>query len=136
MRTILSIDDEQMILDCLRDALKIKGYRVLTTSDPHDGLRMLAERDDIDLAILDVKMPGMDGFELYRRFRENRKLPVLFLTAYPKSFNLKSDDVLEMWQTEFADGTTDIMYKPFDLSMLFDKVEGLIGPATGAGDES
>ncbi|MBN1557207.1 MAG: response regulator [Lentisphaerae bacterium] len=129
MKTILSVDDERIILDCMRDALQVKGYRVLTTPDPHEGLRMLIERGDIDLAILDIKMPGMTGFDLYRRFRRQRKVPVLFLTAYPKSFNLKSNDVLDMWQTEFADGTTDIMYKPFDLSVLYEKIAGLIGPA-------
>jgi CheY-like chemotaxis protein len=129
MKTILSVDDEKMIVECIRDALKMKGYQVLTATDPFDGLEMLSSRADIDLAILDVKMPGMTGFELYRTFRKTHKVPVLFLTAYPRSFNMKSDEVVSMWQEEFADGTTDIMYKPFELEVLFDKVAGLIGPA-------
>ena len=129
MKTILSVDDEVMILECLRDALKIKGYQVLIANDPFDGLEILTSRDDIALAILDIKMPGMTGFELYRTLRKTHKIPVLFLTAYPRSFNMKSDEVVSMWQQEFSDGTTDIMYKPFELEVLFDKVVGLIGPA-------
>jgi two-component system, OmpR family, response regulator len=129
MKTILSVDDELMILECIRDALSLKGYHVLTAGDPREALEMLTTRTDIHLAILDIKMPGMSGFELYRAFRKQNRIPVLFLTAYPKSFNMKSDEVVSMWQDEFADGTTDIMYKPFDLDVLFEKVEGLIGPA-------
>ena len=72
-------------------------------------------------------MPGKDGFEIYNEFRGVRKIPVIFVTAYPGSFDADSEAVVEMWQNEFADGTTDIIYKPFDLEVLFEKVENLIG---------
>jgi len=128
MKRILSIDDEPAILECLEDALKRKGYDVMVTTDPEEGLRILKE-EDIDLALLDIKMPGKNGFEVYREFRQVRKIPAIFITAYPGSFSATSDELVSMWQNEFADGTTDIIYKPFDLGVLFEKVEGLIGPA-------
>ena len=126
MKRILSIDDEPAILECLSDALRLKGYDVTVTTDPEEGLRIL-KAGGIDLALLDVKMPGKDGFQVYREFREVRKIPAIFITAYPGSFTAGSPELVDMWQTEFADGTTDILYKPFDLSVLFEKVEGLIG---------
>ena len=62
--------------------------------------------------------------------RKIRKSPVLFVTAYPKAFTNDSPDMNEMWQDQFADGDTDIIYKPFDFDTLVEKVEGLIGAPT------
>ena len=129
MKRILSIDDEPAILECLERALSTQGYEVQTTTDPDEGLGILRSDRPLDLVTLDIKMPGKSGFDVYTAYRPVRKLPALFVTAYPKSFNLENDDVVEMWQNEFADGTTDIIYKPFDLPTLFEKVMGLIGPA-------
>ena len=131
MKRILSIDDEPAMLSCFSDALKSKGYDVVVTTDPEEGLRILREDQDLALVLLDVKMPGKSGFDIYREFKEFRDLPVLFVTAYPKSFAMDSDEVTAMWESQFVDGTTDILYKPFDLSVFFDKIEGLIG---GGGD--
>lgn len=129
MKRILSIDDEPAILDCLVKALSTQGYEVVSTTDPDEGLRILREEGNLDLVTLDIRMPGRSGFEVYREYRKICKLPALFVTAYPRSFNIESDEVMQMWQNEFADGTTDIVYKPFDLSTLFEKVEALIGKA-------
>ena len=97
---------------------------------------MLREHDDFELLMLDVKMPGKSGFDVYNEIREFRDLPVLFVTAYPRSSTLESDQVTRMWQEQFADGTTDILYKPFELEQLYQKVDGLIGPAKSSGDDS
>jgi DNA-binding response OmpR family regulator len=130
VKTILSIDDEPAILSCFEQALKLRGYSMIVTSDPEEGLRIFErEHKRITLAMLDIKMPRKSGFELYNDFRRIQKVPVLFVTAYPKSFDARSDEVTAMWRNEFADGSTDIIYKPFDLSTLFEKVEGLIGAA-------
>lgn len=131
MKRLLSIDDEPAILECLRDALTRKGYDIRVTTDPEEGLRILRE-EPIDLALLDIKMPGKSGFEVFREYRRVKNIPALFVTAYPGSFTAESDEVVAMWQTEFADGTTDIIYKPFDLNVLFEKIEGLIGEADPA----
>lgn len=130
MKTILSIDDEPEILRCFQDALQYRGYRVLTANDPDAGIALLRATPDVQLLLLDIKMPRKDGFAVYREIRAFRHLPVLFITAYPKSFNADSDEVVALWREEFADGTTDILYKPFGLEDLFGKVEGLIGTAT------
>jgi len=126
VKTILAIDDEVAILDCYRQALTTRGYDVHVTSDADYGMKIIREKDP-DLVMLDIRMPQKDGFDIYGELRDIRKIPVLFVTAYPKSFTTDSDRVVNMWQEEFADGTTDILYKPFNLAALFEKVEGLIG---------
>ena len=133
MKKIVSIDDEPTMLQCLDAALRSQGYDLFVTSDPDEGIQVL-KTEEIALALLDIRMPGKSGFEIYREVREFKPVPVLFVTAYPKSFTAKSDEVVAMWQNEFADGTTDIIYKPFDLDTLFQKVEGLIGTADADGD--
>ncbi|MBN2302171.1 MAG: response regulator [Lentisphaerae bacterium] len=133
-KKILSIDDEPTMLTCLKNALTSRGYEFCMTTDPDEGLKIIREDKSLSLAMLDVRMPKKDGFQIYTEFREFRKLPVLFVTAYPKSFTTNSDDIVDMWQKEFADGTTDIVYKPFDLDTLFEKVQALIGPAEDGGD--
>ncbi len=129
MKKIMAIDDEAPILTCLQKALESQGYEVVTSNDPEEGVETLINDDSIILALLDVKMPKKNGFEIYRDLRQTRKIPVLFVTAYPKSFDIHSDSIIEMWKNEFSDGTTDIIYKPFNLTSLYEKVEGLIGTA-------
>ena len=134
MKKILSIDDEPAVLKCLSDALRKRGYDIMVTSSPDEGLKILKETEDIALLLLDVKMPGKSGFEVYREFRQFRDVPVLFVTAYPESFAAVSEPVAEMWRNQFVDGVTDIVYKPFDLQTLFEKVEALIGTSSGGND--
>lgn len=132
MKKIVSVDDDALMLRCLEQALKSHGYDLFVTSDPDEGIRVAAEDPAVCLVLLDIRMPKKDGFEIFRELRALRKLPVLFVTAYPKSFTAKSDEVVEMWKKEFADGTTDIIYKPFDLAALYEKVEALVGKADEA----
>ena len=127
MKTILSIDDEPALLRCFSDALKSRGYSILTTPDPEEGLTILRENDSIALLLLDVKMPGKNGFEVYEEFRQFKTIPVLFITAYPNAFTSESDTVSDLWEKYFTDGVTDILYKPFDFDTFFEKIEGLIG---------
>lgn len=134
MKKIVSIDDEPMMLKCLEKALESHGYKLFVTNDPDAGLKVMKEDKDVCLALLDIKMPRKNGFDIYRELRQSRKIPVMFVTAYPKSFTAKSDEIVEMWKNEFADGTTDIIYKPFDLKTLYEKVEALIGTASEPGD--
>lgn len=129
IKKIMAIDDEPSVLKCLQRALESRGYGISTSDDSQKGLEILISDDTIILALLDVKMPGMSGFDIYRELRRVRKIPILFVTAYPKSFNAEFDSVISMWKDEFADGTTDIIYKPFNLTSLYEKVESLIGPA-------
>lgn len=130
MKTIVCIDDEADILKCFKDALEMRGYHVITTTDPDEGIRIIRNHKPVDLLLLDVKMPGKNGFDVYREIRTfHPPTAVIFVTAYPKSFSAEKDEVVKMWQEEFSDGTTDILYKPFPLEALFMKIEAMIGPA-------
>jgi DNA-binding response OmpR family regulator len=127
LRKILSVDDDPKILEAFQSALKQKGYEVFVTTNPTEVARIVAAHA-IHLIMLDVHMPQKNGFEVFKELKKKyQHLPVLFVTAYPKSFALQSDDMVRMWQTDFADGKTDILYKPFTLDALYEKVEGLIG---------
>lgn len=129
MRKILSVDDDPQVLRCFQDALKRKGYEVFVTSDPSEAATIIKEHD-LDLVMLDIRMPKISGFQVFKELKKKySSLPVLFVTAYPKSFSMDSEDVVEMWKTDFADGNTDILYKPFEVEALYRKVEGLIGRA-------
>ncbi|HPA78561.1 MAG TPA: response regulator [Kiritimatiellia bacterium] len=134
MRKILSVDDDDAILRCFQRALDGRGYKVFVTTDPAEVSKILEEHE-LDLVMLDIHMPKKDGFEIFQELkRQKKKLPVLFVTAYPKSFSMEDQKVLELWQNEFADGNTDVLYKPFKLERLFEKVESLIGPPAEDGE--
>jgi DNA-binding response OmpR family regulator len=132
LKKILSVDDDPKILKAFESAIQQKGYEILITTDPNEVGKILGE-NNIDLVMLDVRMPQKSGFDVFRELKKkNKKLKVLFVTAYPKSFSVRNDDMLKMWKQDFADGETDIMYKPFTLDVLYEKIEGLIGPADEA----
>ena len=125
MASILCIDDEPSILRTLQGALEARNYQVTTCNDPKKALEILKQQK-FDMITLDIRMPGKDGFSLYKEFRGYNHIPTLFVTGFPKSFNMQSDDIVEIWQEEFVDGITDILYKPFELNDLYEKVDGLI----------
>lgn len=78
--TVLVVDDEDDIVALLRDFLEAEGYVVLTAADGAAALETLA-REPVDCLLLDVMMPGQSGFDVLRRIRETRDVPVLFLSA-------------------------------------------------------
>jgi DNA-binding response OmpR family regulator len=127
LRKILAVDDDPKVLKVFETALKQKGYQVFVTTEPTRVAEILTE-NEISLVMLDIHMPKKSGFEIFNELKKKyQKLPVLFITAYPKSFSMRSDDMVEMWTKDFADGNTDIVYKPFNIDTLYQKVEGLIG---------
>ena len=77
---ILIIEDEIKAAEYLKKGLTNSGYQVETSNDGIDGL-FIAQSSDFDLLILDVMLPGIDGWSFIRRFRERSQAPVLFLTA-------------------------------------------------------
>ncbi len=82
-KKILAVDDDATALNALRQILTQKGYEVLTAPEAEAALAILAQ-ESFDLAILDVGLPGMSGFDLCRKIRGNaatQDLPVIFLTA-------------------------------------------------------
>ena len=83
--TILVVDDDKSIVDLLRDFLENEGFYVNTANDTNQAL-VLLEQNTIDCIVLDVMMPGQNGFELCRQIRLKSNVPILFLSAL-------SDDV-------------------------------------------
>lgn len=78
--TVLVVDDEDDIIDLMRDFLEAEGYRVRGASTGQDALEIM-ERESIDCVLLDVMMPGLSGFDVLRQIRTGSEVPVLFLSA-------------------------------------------------------
>jgi DNA-binding response OmpR family regulator len=114
-KRILVVEDETHIAEGLRFNLEAEGYRA-TIAETGEAALELARQ--FDLVILDVMLPGMDGFQVLGNLREQGCLvPVLMLTARGRS-----EDVLK----GFAAGADDYLPKPFDLSILIARVNGLL----------
>ena len=128
MKRILALDDEQSIVEFIKKALDNKGYETFIATDPDTFFRLFREQE-IDLVLLDICMPIKNGFEVFKELRKNRKPPVLFVTADLGSFSVESKMAMDLWQNEFTEGTADIIYKPFDVATLHEKVLSLIGGA-------
>ena len=126
MKTILSVDDDPWVLETLKDALAAKGYEVFTALSATEAETSLAQRK-VDLILLDLGMPGKNGFTLFRELEALQQVPVLFVSACSRSFAANSEQFVDLWTNEFLRGTTDILYKPFTLDTLYEKVESLIG---------
>ena len=100
-------------------------YRVTITTEWEEAVKVV-QGGDVDLVILDIRMPNKHGFDVYKEIRGAHDTPVLFCTGYASSFNLEQDEVMDMWSSKFVEGSTDILYKPFDQKALVDKIESLI----------
>ena len=131
MKTLLCVDDDPWMLEMLRDALTAQGVRVLTTASAEEA-PLLLSREKIDLVLLDLNMPGKNGFSLFRELMVVQELPVLFVSGCSRSFKATSNQFMELYQKEFLLGQTDILYKPFPLALLYEKVESLIGSSATA----
>jgi two-component system alkaline phosphatase synthesis response regulator PhoP len=119
MSRILIVEDEQHLADGLRFNLEAEQYEVELTDNGEEALeRLSAEPNRYDLVILDVMLPGIDGFTVATRLREARRfVPVLMLTA-----RNRSEDVLR----GFGAGADDYLAKPFELPILLSRVRGLL----------
>ena len=127
MKTILAVDDDRSILDVLRDVLVARGYEVLTASSVDEALDILRQQRRPDLVLLDLNMPGKNGFALYKELDSSHPIPVLFVSGFSQSFSPSTEGFTNIWTNGFALGMTDILYKPFAIALLYEKVEALIG---------
>jgi two-component system OmpR family response regulator len=113
---ILIVEDEPDLLASLAQALREEGYAVDTAANGQDGL-FSAEGTDYDAIVLDVMLPGLDGWELLKRLRKTKKTPVLMLTARDQTRDrVKGLD----------SGADDYVVKPFDLPELLARLRALI----------
>ena len=124
-RTIALVDDDQNILTSVSIALETEGYRVKTYKDGEEALRGINQQP-VDLAILDIKMPRMDGMELLQNLRLTSQLPIIFLTS-------KDDEIDEL--LGFRMGADDYIKKPFSQRLLIERIRALMRRADAADDE-
>lgn len=113
---IALVDDDQNILASLSAALEDEGYEVDTYADGSDALNGI-RRKPVDLAILDIKMPRMDGMELLVALRRKDDLPVIFLTS-------KDDEVDEVMGLRM--GADDYIKKPFSQRLLMERIRAVL----------
>jgi two-component system, OmpR family, response regulator ChvI len=113
---IALVDDDRNILTSVSMALEAEGFRVLSYTDGAEALAGLS-REPVDLAILDIKMPRMDGLELLGRLRQNNDIPVIFLTS-------KDDELDEMLGLRM--GADDYITKPFSQRLLIERIRAVL----------
>jgi two-component system response regulator ChvI len=116
MPKIALVDDDRNILTSVSLTLEAEGYNVSTYTDGASGLEGLTS-DRPDLAILDIKMPRMDGMELLRRLRQKSDLPVIFLTS-------KDEEIDELFGLKM--GADDFIKKPFSQRLLVERVKSIL----------
>ncbi len=113
---ILVVEDEPDLLASLAQALREEGYAVDTADNGDDGI-FNAEGTDYDAIVLDVMLPGLDGWEILKRLRKTKKTPVLLLTARDQTRDrVKGLDT----------GADDYVVKPFDLEEVFARLRAII----------
>ncbi len=138
-RTILAIDDSKKILDIIKYFLEQEGYAVKTVQDPVEGIKT-AKEGGIDLVLLDIMMPGMDGYTVYDALKKDRTsadIPVIMLTAKAIILHTPKD---------FFYGLYGFLAKPFSKQQLVKVVgealrltesggkQGFISPVEGEPD--
>lgn len=114
--SIALVDDDRNILTSVSMALEAEGFEVAAYGDPEQAWHALRSRP-VDLAVLDIKMPRMDGMELLRRLRGQSAVPVIFLTS-------KDDDVDEALGLRM--GADDYIRKPFSQRLLIERIRALL----------
>ncbi|HEX8302217.1 response regulator transcription factor [Sphingomonas sp.] len=114
--TIALVDDDRNILTSVSIALQTEGFLTRVYSDGESALKALVENPP-DLAVLDIKMPNMDGLELLRRLREKSAIPVIFLTS-------KDDELDEA--LGLAMGADDYIAKPFSQRLLIARIRAIL----------
>jgi two-component system response regulator ChvI len=126
--TIALVDDDRNILTSVSMTLEQEGFQVRTYTDGESALQGLLSRP-ADLAVLDIKMPRMDGMELLQRLRQRSSMPVVFLTS-------KDEEVDELMGLRL--GADDYITKPFSQRLLLERIRALLrrneaGRAEGSG---
>ena len=127
-QTIALVDDDRNILTSVQMTLEQEGYQVRTYTDGESALQGITAKP-VDLAVLDIKMPRMDGMELLQRLRTRSSMPVIFLTS-------KDEEVDELMGLRL--GADDYITKPFSQRLLIERIRALlrrneVGRAEGSG---
>ena len=118
---LLVVEDDLLLAEAVNDYFTGKGWNVREAHDGETALEM-AERESWQMVLLDVMLPGKDGFEVCRRLREASDVPVVFITA-----RVLEEDELR----GYAAGADDYVTKPFSLPVLYAKVMAMMGRLRG-----
>ena len=116
MAKILVVDDSPTVLQMVSSALREHGYEVVTAVNGEEGLRKAVEERP-DLVLLDVMMPGLNGYEVIRKLRQVSQVPVIMVTAKEEKYlgGLFSLERISGW-----------VEKPFEITSLLQKVAGVL----------
>ena len=117
MAKILVADDEQLIRKLINDCLSKEGHEVIEAEDGLQALNVFKKNKDIDMALLDIMMPEIDGWEVCRKIRETSGIPVILVSARSQDF----DQIMG-----FESGADDYVTKPFSLTILSKRVDALL----------
>ena len=115
-QTIALVDDDRNILTSVSMALEAEGFEVRTFTDGASALQGLTS-NPVDLAVLDIKMPRMDGMELLTKLRTHSNMPIIFLTS-------KDDEVDELLGLKM--GADDYIRKPFSQRLLLERIRTIL----------
>ncbi len=126
MVKICLIDDDQNILASLSLALKSEKFEVETYSDGIAGLEALKD-NNFDIAILDIKMPRLDGLEVLQKLRNSSDIPVIFLTS-------KDDEIDQLLGLKM--GADDYITKPFSQKLLIERVKVILKRTSSSSKEN
>jgi len=127
-KRILLVDDEPILIKGLKFTLEQDGYEILTAADGEEALRVFSE-NPVDLVLLDVMLPKMDGVVVCQRIRETSNVPIIMLTA-------KGEDMDKILGLEY--GADDYMTKPFNILEVKARIKTILrrsAPAA-AGEDS
>ena len=118
MHKILIVDDDRRINDLLEDILTMEGYNVIKAFDGEEAIEVLDNIDDIDLVLLDVMMPKIDGWDLLAYIKSRFDIKVLMLTALGD----EEDEIKGI-----RSGADDFVVKPFKRGVLLERMKRLLG---------
>ena len=121
-KKILIADDAERIVKLVSDFLTASGYEVLSAADGRQALDIFNAHSDIDLAIIDIMMPEIDGWALTREIRKTSDLPIIMLSARAEEFDLL---------TGFESGIDEYVTKPFSPAVLVKRVDALLKRSSG-----
>ena len=117
MAKILVADDEQLIRKLINDCLSKEGHQIIEAENGLEALNAFKKDSDINMALLDIMMPEMDGWEVCRKIRETSGIPIILVSARSQDF----DQIVG-----FESGADDYVTKPFSLTILSKRVNALL----------
>ena len=124
---VLIVDDEQRMRKLIKDFLATKGYKILEAEDGEKAIEVFeANKSKIDLILLDVMMPKLDGWSVLRQIRQDSKVPIIMLTA-------RGEEQDELFGFEL--GVDEYISKPFSPKILVARVEAILKRTKGDSKE-